>query len=91
MGEGGVIRGDLAEGLGGIRRDGRGIAWEWQSADGTNVEASLARESVESNPTDRGKNGSKRPALVDAHGVPLSLIVSGANNTHESKKIGELL
>jgi transposase len=36
------------------------------------------------------KNGSKRHALVEGHGVPLSLIVSGAN-THDSKKIGELL
>jgi transposase len=32
-----------------------GIAWEWQSADGTNIKASLARESVGPNPTDRGK------------------------------------
>ena len=32
-----------------------GIAWEWQSADGTNVEAPLAQESVGPNPTDRGK------------------------------------
>jgi transposase len=37
-----------------------------------------------------GKKGSKRHALVDARGVPLSLIVSGAN-THDSKKIGALL
>ena len=35
--------------------DLKGIAWEWQSADGTNVEAPLARESVGPNPTDRGK------------------------------------
>jgi len=32
-----------------------GIAWKWQSADGTNVEAPLAQESVGPNPTDRGK------------------------------------
>jgi transposase len=32
-----------------------GIAWEWQSADGTLVEAPLAQESVGPNPTDRGK------------------------------------
>jgi hypothetical protein len=36
------------------------------------------------------KNGSKRHALVDEHGVPLSLIVSAAN-THDSKMIGALL
>jgi hypothetical protein len=67
-----------------------GMVWEWQSADGTMVEASLAQESVGPNPTDRGKNGSKRHTLVEGHGVPLSLIVSGAN-THDRKKIGELL
>lgn len=32
-----------------------GIAWRWQSADGTMSEAPLARESVGPNPTDRGK------------------------------------
>jgi transposase len=32
-----------------------GIAWRWQSADGVQVEAPLARESVGPNPTDRGK------------------------------------
>lgn len=32
-----------------------GIAWEWQSADGSTVEAPLAQESVGPNPTDRGK------------------------------------
>jgi transposase len=67
-----------------------GMAWEWQSADGAMVEAALAQESVGPNPADRGKNGSKRHALVEGHGVPLSLIVSGAN-THDRKKIGELL
>lgn len=40
-----------------------GIAWEWQSADGTNLEAPLAQESVGPNPTDRGKkwNQATRP------------------------------
>jgi transposase len=32
-----------------------GIAWEWQSADSTSIEAPLAQESVGPNPTDRGK------------------------------------
>jgi transposase len=40
-----------------------GIAWQWLSADGTNVEAPLAQESVGPNPTDRGKKWeqAKRP------------------------------
>ena len=32
-----------------------GIAWEWQSGEGTNVEAPLAQESVGPNPLARGK------------------------------------
>ena len=34
-----------------------GIAWRWQSIDGSMGKAPLARESVGPNPTDRGKNG----------------------------------
>jgi transposase len=34
-----------------------GIAWHWQSVDGSMNKAPLARESVGPNPTDRGKNG----------------------------------
>lgn len=49
-----------------------GIAWLWQSVDGSMNKAPLAEESVGPNPTDRGKNGDKtigscrrswRPAL----------------------------
>lgn len=32
-----------------------GIAWTWQSADSSSIEAPLAQESVGPNPTDRGK------------------------------------
>jgi transposase len=32
-----------------------GIAWFWEAADGSNIEAPLAQESVGANPTDRGK------------------------------------
>ena len=56
-----------------------GIAWERQSIDGALGKAPLAQECVGANPTDRGKKGRKRSLLVDARGVPLSLVVSGAN------------
>jgi transposase len=36
-----------------------GIAWLWESADGSTIEAPLAQESVGPNPTDRGKKGDK--------------------------------
>ncbi|GLZ23116.1 hypothetical protein Bpla01_66440 [Burkholderia plantarii] len=35
------------------------------------------------NPTDRGKLGSKRHIVVDAHGIPLVITVTGANR-HDS-------
>ncbi|QQE90416.1 IS5 family transposase (plasmid) [Azotobacter chroococcum] len=56
-----------------------GIAWRWQSIDGAMIKAPLAQEAVGPNPTDRGKKGSKRHLLVDGRGVPLSLVVTGAN------------
>ena len=56
-----------------------GIAWEWQSVDGCMIKAPLAKETVGHNPTDRGKNGSKRHILVEGRGVPLSIVVTGAN------------
>ena len=42
------------------------------------------------NPTDRGKPGSKRHVLVDAHGVPLALLLSAAN-VHDSRLLEPLL
>jgi transposase len=67
-----------------------GIIWEWQSLDGAMVKAPLALESVGRNPTDRGKNGSKRSLLVDERGVPLSIVLSGAN-THDVKLLAATL
>ena len=40
-----------------------GIGWQWQSVDGCMVKASLAREAVGRNPTDRGKNGHKKERI----------------------------
>ena len=67
-----------------------GIGWRWQSIDGTMHKAPLAQEAVGPNPTDRGKKGSKRSLLVDSYGVPLSLIVSGANR-HDVKLLQKTL
>ena len=70
--------------------DMEGIAWEWQSLDGAMVKAPLALEAVGRNPTDRGKNGCKRSILTDKKGVPLSIIISGAN-THDVKLLAATL
>ena len=65
-------------GLGRIRRNGRhrlGVA----SIDAATGKAPLAIECVVPNPTNRWKNGRKRSLLIDACGVSLSLIASGAS------------
>jgi putative transposase len=57
----------------------KGIAWKWQAADGAMTKAPLGGEKTGPNPTDRSKRGTKRSLLVDEQGVPLGLVVSGAN------------
>ena len=42
------------------------------------------------NPTDRGKRGTKYHLLVDAHGLPLNIAVSGANR-HDSMLVEPIL
>ena len=37
------------------------------------------------NPTDRGKSGTKRHVLVDQKGIPLSVVITGAN-IHDDMK-----
>ena len=57
----------------------KGLDWKWQAADGAMSKAPLGGEKTGKNPTDRGKVGTKRSLLVDEHGVPLGIVVSGAN------------
>ena len=54
------------------------------------VKAPLALEFVGKNPTDRGKMGTKRSVLTDENGLPLSVVLSGAN-THDVKLLEETL
>ena len=42
------------------------------------------------NPTDRGKGGSKRSVLTEAHGIPISLVIDGANR-HDMRLAGDTL
>src|SRR5258708_15267012 len=67
-----------------------GIDWEWQSLDGVMTKAPFGRaataeaEGIGHNPTDRGKHGTKRSTLSEGHGLPLAVIVAGAN-VHDLK------
>lgn len=42
------------------------------------------------NPTDRGKNGTKRSVIVDAEGGPLGIAIAGAN-VHDTKLLRETI
>jgi putative transposase len=57
----------------------KGLAWKWQAADGAMTKAPLGSEKTGKNPPDRGKVGTNRSLLVDEQGVPLGIVVSGAN------------
>jgi putative transposase len=61
-----------------------GIEWEWQAIDGAMTKAPLGRGATGKNPTDRAKMGTKRSMLTDGAGIPLAVVVEGANR-HDSK------
>lgn len=61
----------------------KGLDWSFICADGSMAKAPLAKEEHGRNPTDRGKQGVKRSLLTDAKGIPLSVVIAGANiNDH---------
>ena len=68
----------------------REIGWEWQSIDSKSCPAPLGGEETGRNPTDRGKQGSKIHLLVDEHGAPLALHVTGANE-HDKWSADDLI
>jgi putative transposase len=74
-----------------------GLELTWQAGDGCLTKAPLGRKreagealATGSNPTDCGKAGTKRHLLTDSRGIPLSLVISGANRT-DMKKLEALL
>jgi putative transposase len=67
-----------------------GIDWEWQAMDGAMTKAPLGGESTGRNPTDRGKQGTKRSLLVEGRGVPIGLTIDGANR-HDMKLVERTL
>ncbi len=64
-----------------------GIEWAWLSVDGAMTKAPFGRaataeaEGIGRNPTDRGKHGTKRSTLSEGHGMPLAVVIAGANRT----------
>lgn len=56
-----------------------GIDWQWQAVDGVMTKAPFGAAATGANPTDRGKRGVKRSMWVEAAGMPLAVVVAGAN------------
>lgn len=56
--------------------------------DATNIKAPLGGDKTGPNPTDRGKQGSKRSILIDGNGVPIGFTLAAAN-VHDSRLIFE--
>jgi putative transposase len=67
-----------------------GIQWEWQAVDGVMTKAPFGHAATGANPTDRGKCGTKRSLLTDRAGIPLALVVDGANR-HDVKLLSATL
>ena len=57
------------------------------AVDGCIVKAPCGGEAAGRSPVDRGKQGSKRSLLVDGRGIPLGVVVAGANR-HDSPLCG---
>jgi putative transposase len=49
-----------------------------------------AQEAVGRNPTDRGEKGTKRSVAVQSPGLPVGMVVSGANR-HDVKLLEQTL
>ncbi len=67
-----------------------GIGWDWQSLDSSTVKAPFAQAAVGPAPTDRGKQGTKRSILCDRRGIPVALVIEGANR-HDMKVVAATL
>ncbi|RZK10058.1 MAG: IS5 family transposase [Hymenobacter sp.] len=61
-----------------------GLNFAWMALDGSLHKAPLGEKKTGPNPTDRGKGGVKRSLLTEARGIPVGLVVEGANR-HDMK------
>ena len=68
----------------------RKIGWKWQSIDSKMVPAPLGGGETGKNPTDRAKSGAKIHILVDEHGAPLSIHITGANQ-HDKWSVDDVV
>lgn len=89
MGEGWGIREAVGGSPGGLRRPERtGVdlaEYRW-----SDDQSPFGGEATGPNPTDRGKQGTKRSLLTEGHGIPLAVVVAGANR-HDMKLLADTL
>lgn len=57
----------------------KGLCWSFLALDGALTKAPLGGEATGQNPVDRAKSGTKRSLLVEGNGLPVSVVVEGAN------------
>jgi hypothetical protein len=67
-----------------------GIDWTWLALDGAMGKAPLGGEKTGPNPTDRAKRGIKRSVLTDGSGMPLSVVIDGANRNDHTTRLKQL-
>jgi putative transposase len=60
---------------------------EWRWGDD---QSPFGGEATGPNPTDRGKRGTKRSLLTDGQGIPIAVVVAGANR-HDMKLLADTL
>lgn len=61
-----------------------GLDLEHLTIDGCCVKAPCGGDNTGPNPTDRGKSGQKRSVLTEGHGLPIGVVLAGANR-HDSR------
>ncbi len=66
------------------------LDWERACMDSASIQAKKGGSAIGPNPTDRGRPGTKRHLLTDRQGVPLGILLSGAN-MHDSVPLAALL
>ena len=82
--------GGVAPGLAGAHGAGRAVGLEPSLAGQHQPGGQKGGPETGPNPTDRGRPGTKRHLVVDAHGTPLGVTLSGANR-HDSLMLAPTL
>ncbi len=66
------------------------LEWDWMALDSQIVKAPKGGQASGPNPTDRAKCGTKRSLCTDGQGIPLSIVIDGANR-HDIKLLERTL